>query len=300
MINKITAAIDIGSYNCRMIIVNNSPKIKILKKISVATNLIKNLSYSNEFTDENIKKTVKCLTMFSRKMLEYNVTNYRCVATEACRQVINSDFFTKEVKKKTGLYVEIISVNEEAKLCFQSCKKYVERTNNEGILFDIGGGSTEISFFDVKDEKFETSSIPLGVINLTERINLHGKSNIISQMKRYFQSLKSNLSNQIDPSFSLGSCSTVSTLSAIYQNLKTFDRNKIEGSLLDVDEIMKIIKNLKKLEISEMLKHPCIRNRYPLLLNGIEILEKILENFPIKKILVSQGGLTEGMIENLY
>ena len=300
MINKISAAIDIGSYNCRMIIVNNSPKIKILKRISVATNLIKNLSYSNEFSDENIKKTVKCLTMFSRKMLEYNVTNYRCVATEACRQVINSDFFTKEVKKKTGLNVEIISVNEEAKLCFQSCKKYVERTNNEGILFDIGGGSTEISFFDVKDEKFETSSIPLGVINLTERINLHGKSNIISQMKRYFQSLKSNLTNQIDPSFSLGSCSTVSTLSAIYQNLKTFDRNKIEGSLLDVDEIMKIIKNLKKLETCEMLKHPCIRNRYPLLLNGIEILEKILENFPIKKILVSQGGLTEGMIENLY
>ena len=300
MINKITAAIDIGSYNCRMIIVNNSPKIKILKKISVATNLIKNLSYSNEFTNENIKKTVKCLTMFSRKMLEYNVTNYRCVATEACRQVINSDFFTREVKKKTGLYVEIISVNEEAQLCFQSCKKYVERTNNEGILFDIGGGSTEISFFDVKGEKFETSSIPLGVINLTERINLHGKSNIISQMKRYFLSLKSNSSNKVDPSFSLGSCSTVSTLSAIYQNLRTFDRNKIEGSLLDVDEIMKIIKNLKKLEISEMVKHPCIRNRYPLLLNGIEILEKILENFQIKKILVSQSGLTEGMIENLY
>ncbi|MEL0125517.1 MAG: hypothetical protein VW827_07640, partial [Alphaproteobacteria bacterium] len=216
MINKITAAIDIGSYNCRMIIVNKSPKIKILKKVSVATNLIKNLSYSNEFTHDNIKKTVKCLIMFSRKMLEYNVINYRCVATEACRQVINSDFFTGEVKKKTGLYVEIISANEEAKLCFQSCKKYVEKTNNEGILFDIGGGSTEISFFDVKGKKFETSSIPLGVINLTERINLHGKSNIISQMRRYFQSLKSNLSNRIDPSFSLGSCSTVSTLSAIY------------------------------------------------------------------------------------
>ena len=300
MINKITAAIDIGSYNCRMIIVNKSPKIKILKKVSVATNLIKNLSYSNEFTHDNIKKTVKCLIMFSRKMLEYNVINYRCVATEACRQVINSDFFTGEVKKKTGLYVEIISANEEAKLCFQSCKKYVEKTNNEGILFDIGGGSTEISFFDVKGKKFETSSIPLGVINLTERINLHGKSNIISQMRRYFQSLKSNLSNRIDPSFSLGSCSTVSTLSAIYQNLKTFDRNKIEGSLLDVDEIMKIIKNLKNLEICEMSKHPCIKNSYPLLLNGIEILEKLLENFPIKKILVSQAGLTEGMIENLY
>jgi len=282
-----------------MIIVNNAPKIKVLKTISVPTNLIKNLSYSNEFTHENIKKTVKCLTMFSRKMLEYNVSDYRCVATEACRQVINSDFFTEEVKNKTGLSVEIISVNEEAKLCFQSCKKYFKRINNEGILFDIGGGSTEISFFNVTSEKFETDSIPLGVINLSEKINIHGKSKIISQMNRHFKSLNSDLSNQIDPSFSLGSCSTMSTLSAIYQNLTFFDKKKIEGSLLDVGEIMKIINNLKNLKISEMLKHPCIRKRYPLLLNGIAILEKILENFPIKKILVSQSGLTGGMIENL-
>ena len=299
MINKITAAIDIGSYNCRMIIVNNAAKIKVLKTISIATNLIKNLSYSNEFTHENIRKTVKCLTMFSKKMLEYNVTNYRCVATEACRQVINSDFFTEEVKNKTGLSVEIISANEEARLCFQSCKKYFQKINNEGILFDIGGGSTEISFFNLTSEKFETSSIPLGVINLSEKINIHGKSKIISQMNRHFKSLNSDLSNEIDPSFSLGSCSTVSTLSAIYQNLTFFDKKKIEGSLLDVCEIMKIIKNLKNLKISEMLEHPCIRKRYPLLLNGIDILEKILENFPIKQILVSQSGLTGGMIENL-
>lgn len=282
-----------------MIIVNNADKIKVLKTISVATNLIKNLSYSNEFTHENIRKTVKCLTMFSKKMLEYNVTNYRCVATEACRQVINSDFFTEEVKNKTGLSVEIISVNEEARLCFQSCKKYFQKINNEGILFDIGGGSTEISFFNITSEKFETSSIPLGVINLSEKINIHGKSKIISQMNRHFKSFNSDLSNEIDPSFSLGSCSTMSTLSAIYQNLTFFDKKKIEGSLLDVCEIMKIINNLKNLKISEMLEHPCIRKRYPLLLNGIDILEKILENFPIKQILVSQRGLTGGMIENL-
>ena len=91
----------------------------------------------------------------------------------------------------------------------------------------------------------------------------------------------------------------MSTLSAIYQNLTFFDKKKIEGSLLDVCEIMKIINNLKNLKISEMLEHPCIRKRYPLLLNGIDILEKILENFPIKQILVSQRGLTGGMIENL-
>ena len=92
MNKKIIAAIDIGSYNCRMVIVNNLLKNKILKTISVPTNLIKNLSYSNEFTNDNIKKTINCLIKFSRKMLEYSVDSYRCIATEACRQVINSDF----------------------------------------------------------------------------------------------------------------------------------------------------------------------------------------------------------------
>ena len=158
--------------------------LKILKKISVATNLIKNLSYSNEFTHENTKKTVKCLTMFSRKMLEYNVTNYRCVATEACRQVINSDFFTREVKKKTGLYVEIISANEEAKLCFQSCKKYVEKTNNEGILFDIGGGSTEIYIY--KSNKHFVQSFQLGGVRLML------KKDEISEWKRMEKWLKNH------------------------------------------------------------------------------------------------------------
>ena len=104
MKNPIFAAIDIGSHNCRLTIVekiNNS--FKLLHNYSHGTNLIKNLSYNNEFTDINIKNTVNCLKKFSIQIEKFKVDNYRCIATEACRQVVNPDYFLNKVKKKLEL-----------------------------------------------------------------------------------------------------------------------------------------------------------------------------------------------------
>ena len=84
-------------------------------------------------------------------------------------------FFVDQVKKKTGLTVEVISASEEAQLCFIGCRKYLKKINNEGVLFDIGGGSTEFSIFDIKNNKFLTKSISIGVINFSEKVCLYGK-----------------------------------------------------------------------------------------------------------------------------
>lgn len=295
MNNKILAAIDIGSYNCRLVIVNNFREIKTM---SIATNLIKNLSFSNEFNKENISKTLDCLILFSKKMLEYKVDKYRCIATEACRQVINSDYFISEVKRKSGLSVEIISSDEEAKLCFKSCNKYLDKIER-GILFDIGGGSTEFSIFDVNKGDFSTKSISFGVVNFSEKQSLYGKEKILFEINRHFKLFKSKFIKEIDVSNSLGSCSTISTLCALNKNLTFFDKKKIEGSTLSVEIIKELILKIRNYSIDEMLNHPCIKERYPLLLNGIEILEQILLTIPIKNIIVSQAGLTDGIIKDL-
>ena len=115
MKNLIFAAIDIGSYNCRLTIVKKfKDNFKIIHNFSYGTNLISNLSFNNEFTEKNIEKTLKCLKKFSEKLLKFKVDDYRCIATEACRQVINPDFFIEKVKKETGISVEVISSYEEA------------------------------------------------------------------------------------------------------------------------------------------------------------------------------------------
>jgi len=116
------AAIDIGSFNCRLLVIEKAfDKYTVLEAFSRETNLIKNISFNNEFDFKKINSTLKCLEIISKKISNYRISDYRCIATEACRQVINPDFFIDLVKKRTGLIVEIISTYEEARLSLKSC-----------------------------------------------------------------------------------------------------------------------------------------------------------------------------------
>ena len=181
------AAIDIGSYNCRLTIFETQDDgFKILHTFSNGTNLIKNLSFNNEFNEKNTKKTLDCLIKFSKKLVQYKVDNYRCIATEACRQVINPNYFVNLAREKTGLKIEIISSYEEAQLSFKSCSDYVEKIGRKGILFDIGGGSTECSFFNDDINLFNTKSISYGVINLSEKKELFGKEIVNNELNSHF------------------------------------------------------------------------------------------------------------------
>ena len=302
MKNIIFAAIDIGSYNCRLTIVkkfNNS--FKIIHNFSYGTNLIKNLTFNNEFTDKNIEKTLKCLKKFSEKLLKFKVNDYRCIATEACRQVINPEFFIDKVKIETGISVEVISSYEEAKLSLKSCEKYFKKIENRGIIFDIGGGSTELTFFDFEKKIFNSKSISFGVINLSEKADIYGMEVVVKQLKDHFNFfLKNSDLKFLDYEImSIGSCSTVTTLCAIHKKLDYFDLNEIEGHLMNKNQLLDSINFIKKLHEKDLKKMSCIGSRYKLLLNGIVILNIILDILPINKVIASQNGLREGMLRDL-
>ncbi len=295
------AAIDIGSYNCRLVIVekNNSNFYKIVEKFSMETNLIKDLSYNNEFTPKKISKTIKCLKEISKKITQHGITKYRCVATEACRQVINPEFFTENVMQQTGLNVEIISSYEEARLSLKSCEPYMKRFKKNGLLFDIGGGSTELTFFNLKKKNIITKSISLGVVNLSEKSDIFGDNYVKDMMVKHFIKFKNSLSDFTFDNLSLGSCSTVTTLCAMHLNLSSYQANKIEGYEIDAKEIFKASNFFNNLSDNERSKHPCIGKRYNLLKNGIKILEKILDIFLINKVIATHKGLRDGMINEL-
>ena len=302
MKNLIFAAIDIGSYNCRLTIVKKiNYSFKIIHNFSYGTNLIRNLTFNNEFNDKNIEKTLKCLKKFSEKLIKFKVCNYRCIATEACRQVINPEFFINKVKKETGISVEVISSYEEAKLSLKSCEKYFKKIKNRGIIFDIGGGSTELTFFDFKKKIFSSKSISFGVINLSEKEDIYGKEVVSKQIKDHFNFFfKNSLLKFLNFEFmSIGSCSTVTTLCAIHKKLDYFDLNKIEGHLMNKNQLLDSMNFIKNLQVKDLKKISCIGSRYKLLLNGIVILKIILDIIPINKVIVSQNGLREGMLRDL-
>ncbi len=298
MKKSVFAAIDIGSYNCRLTIVKkNSNGYKILHNFSNGTNLIKNLTFNNEFNDQNTKKTIKCLTNFSKKLFDYKVDDYRCIATEACRQVINPYFLVDTVRKKTGLKIEIISSYEEAKLSFKSCTEYIKKIDKIGILFDIGGGSTEFTFFNEKKKLFKTKSISYGVINLSEKNQLFGNKYVFNELKGHFTNIKNEMKKELNENIiAIGSCSTITTLCAIYLNLKSFDSKKIESYELDKSQLLKLIEFINSESNENLRRMPCVGSKYLLLLNGIEILKIMLEAIPLKKVIVTQKGLRDGIM----
>ncbi|MEE2695403.1 MAG: hypothetical protein VX976_03490 [Pseudomonadota bacterium] len=301
MKNTILAAIDIGSHNCRLTIVEEvKNRLKLLNTYSQSTNLIKNLSYNNEFTSKNTNKTIKCLKFFSKKLIEYKVNNYRCVATEACRQVINPEFFVERVEKESGINVEVISSFEEAKLSIKSCHNYLKKINDKAMIFDIGGGSTEFTYFDFKRYKFHTRSISYGVINLSEKKDVYGDNLVEKELRDHFISFKNQVfGNNKEQFISIGSCSTATTLCAISQNLKSFDLKKIEGYRMNIRKIKKAIDFVDFSTFNVMKQHPCIGNRYRLLSNGVKILKYILEIMPISEMIVTRKGLREGIFIEL-
>lgn len=299
MKNPVFAAIDIGSHNCRLTVVEKiNNKIKVIHNYSHGTNLIKNLSYNNEFTNTNIKNTLECLKKISKKITSFKVLDYRCIATEACRQVINPEFFVSKVKAETGIDIEIISSFEEAKLSLKSCQKYVYNMNKKGYIFDIGGGSTELTYFDQNKNIFNTKSLSYGVINLSEKKEVYGSNMVNRELKNHFLSCK-NFVDKESSTISIGSCSTVTTLCALFQSLDFFNLKKIEGFKMSSTQLLEIANYVSKASKEDLKKTPCVGSRYKLLINGVEILKYLLNTIPIKEIIVTQRGLRDGIIFEL-
>ena len=160
-------------------------------------------------------------------MDQFKVSKYRCVATEACRTAINSDFFLNEVKKVSNLDIEIISTEEEARLCLRSCKDYLNLIHNTGFLFDIGGGSTETTFFKNKPFHFSTTSVDYGVINLPEKIEIYGSTKIFKKIHHHLIFFYNSHKNFFSGSLvTIGSCSTMTTICSVFLNLPFYDTQK--------------------------------------------------------------------------
>ena len=298
--NKKIAAIDIGSHNCRLTIVEkNLVRKKVIFNQSKPTNLIKNLSFNNEFNNENISKTLNCLIFFKRKIDQLKISDYRCVATEACRVVINPEFFINKVKESSGLNVDIISSEEEARLCLKSCRMYKKKVKQCGVLFDIGGGSTEITFFKPDSSHLKTTSISYGVINLEEKNQIYGEDFVKKKLSNHFSHFYNINKSLTDKFISIGSCSTMTTLCAIFQNLPFYNPLNVEGFEMSSEEVINTINYVKKLSVSDLKNHPCIKDKHKLLKSGIEILLSIIKNIPIKKIITTNKGLRDAIVDEL-
>lgn len=317
------AAIDLGTNNCRLLIARPvDGGFKVIDSYSKVVRLGVGLESTGLLSKESIINAVDALYVCAKKIKTHRVKRWRCVATEACRKALNGKYFLDRVKKETGLSLEIISPRVESRLAVMGCINLIDTTKNVALVVDIGGGSTELSWVDVrrlKDENLSTkiyrppisawASLPIGVVTLSERIpELNDRALWYENMKTVVRDEinKSNCKNRFVNIFNegkghiIGTSGTITSLAGIHLKLPYYQRDKVDGLWLRTSDAIKVSRYMSSLSPLERAKEPCIgEERANLLVAGCAITDVICEIWPSKIIRVADRGLREGMLMGL-
>ena len=317
------AAIDLGTNNCRLLIARPvDGGFKVIDSYSIVVRLGVGLESTGLLSKESINNAVDALYVCAKKIKTHRVKRWRCVATEACRKALNGKYFLDRVKKETGLSLEIISPRVESRLAVMGCINLIDTTKNVALVVDIGGGSTELSWVDVrrlKDENLSTkiyrppisawASLPIGVVTLSERIpELNDRALWYENMKTVVRDEinKSNCKNRFVNIFNegkghiIGTSGTITSLAGIHLKLPYYQRDKVDGLWLRTSDAIKVSRYMSSLSPLERAKEPCIgEERANLLVAGCAITDVICEIWPSKIIRVADRGLREGMLMGL-
>jgi exopolyphosphatase/guanosine-5'-triphosphate,3'-diphosphate pyrophosphatase len=286
----------------------------VVDSFSRITRLGEDIAKSGRLSDDAMERTLKALQVCSKKIQNRNVRFVRSVATEACRRASNAETFLSRVLNETGLTLEAINPEEEAGLALTGCASLLNLKKPKALVFDIGGGSTEIMWIELDrmgdPQVVDVISLPVGVVTVSEKYS-HNQE----VTKEDYQIIKSEVQEAIADFNSrneictevkkgrvqmLGTSGTVTTLGAIHLRLPRYLRSKVDGMRLPFDEIHRVSENLVNMDCKERAAHPCIgSSRADLVIAGCAILEALCQIWPVGKLTIADRGIREGILLNL-
>ena len=310
------AALDLGTNNCRLLLARPSEGgFRVIDAFSRIVRLGEGLGASRKLGDEAIERTIDALRICSVKMSNRGVTRARLIATEACRAAQNGVSFIARVEAETGLALEIIDRETEAHLAAAGCAALADPRADSVVLFDIGGGSTEIVWLDRASDGKQTIrrrirdwvSLPVGVVNLSERyggrqVTRDAYSRMVNEIALLLKPFAEGLakSDTAVHFHLLGTSGTVTTLAGVHLGLARYDRRAVDGIWMADDAITTIIERLLDMTFEERTTIPCIGfERADLVLSGCAILDAIRSVFPAGRVRVADRGLREGILMQL-
>lgn len=319
----IFAALDLGTNNCRMLVARAEPRradngdpgtdFRVIDSFSRITRLGEGVSATGRLSDQAMDRTIDALKRCAEKMDRRRVSASRHVATEACRRAANCGEFLDRVARETGLSLEIISPHEEATLALKGCAALLDRQLPYAVIFDIGGGSTEVLFvrIDASDALAVVGciSLPMGVVTVAEDC---GGGDLCG---RTYQGVVERVSRLLEPFEAvhgigakiaagevqmIGTSGTVTTLGGLHLKLDRYDRAAVDGLTLDFDIVTATTKSLCGKTLQQRAAEPCIGwQRADLMLAGCAILEAICKLWPVGTLRVADRGLREGLLLDL-
>jgi exopolyphosphatase/guanosine-5'-triphosphate,3'-diphosphate pyrophosphatase len=306
-------ALDLGTNKCRLLIARPTDGgFTVIDAFSRIVRLGDGLSQSGKLSDEAMDRAVGALSVCAEKLRRRNVSLSRSVATEACRRAANGRKFLERVRDETGIALEIIEPAEEARLAMLGCHKLLEPGDGPALIFDIGGGSTELVLIDQVSGVPKIRSwwsAPWGVVSLTEsegRQALEGDDRVKAykrmreRVRRSFDQFEAMLPKGRKGIRLLGTSGTVTTLASVHLALPTYDRRAVDGLHVPIDAMRAISTMIAEMDYEERSALPCIGpDRADLVVAGCAILEAILEIWPASKLGVADRGIREGILRSL-
>ncbi len=313
------AALDLGTNNCRLLIARPSGHdFTVIDAFSRVVRLGEGLATSGRLSDAAMDRTLAALSICADKLKRRNVRLARSVATEACRRASNGPAFIERVRRETGIALDIISAEEEARLAVLGCHILLEAGDGPAVIFDIGGGSTELVLVEAGGPAarrvpriLDWQSVPWGVVSLTDTVGREEHA-AGQRLARYAQ-MRALVRDSFAPFAArvaaaathpdirlLGTSGTVTTLASLHLALPHYDRKAVDGLIVPATAMREISGNLSAMSLEERSSVPCIgADRADLVVAGCAILEAILDLWPARRLGVADRGIREGILRSL-
>jgi exopolyphosphatase / guanosine-5'-triphosphate,3'-diphosphate pyrophosphatase len=313
------AALDLGTNNCRLLVARDLPRagdggFVVIDAFSRIVRLGEGLAASGALCEAAMVRTIEALKICADKISAHGVTGARYIATEACRRAVNCADFMQRVQRETGIALEIISTDEEARLVVRGCAPLLDRRVPYALVFDIGGGSTELAWLRWCDdtnepEILDSLSLPHGVVTLSDRyggrdVPASVYAAMVDEIHAAITDIESrhgirrHIAN--DAVQMLGSSGTVTTLAAVHLALPRYNRRRIDGAVLSFDDLGRASRLLAGQSHDERARNPCIgTERADLVLAGCAILDAICLLWPVGRLRVADRGIREGILLGL-
>jgi exopolyphosphatase/guanosine-5'-triphosphate,3'-diphosphate pyrophosphatase len=317
------AALDLGTNNCRLLIATPTGKsFRIVEAYSRIVRLGDGLSRTGRLDPDAMARAMAALKICAERVRRRNVVKIRAVATQACRAAENGSEFVDAVERDTGLQLQIILPEEEARLSVAGCLNLLDYGASAALVVDVGGGSTELSWVDLTDPNFRNApglgnmpvrawvSTPLGVVTLAERFPEPARAS-----EAWFRAMVDHVKEQIGafrgadsfrPVFEagraqlIGTSGAITSLAGMHLGLKRYERSRVDGLWLRRSDCEAAADKLMALDLEARAAEPCIgRDRADLVLAGAAILQAVQELWPCERVRVADRGLREGILLSL-